>query len=125
MAIYDQPKDADTRVRFFDGQYLVDQDFVDEQKYHLDRERRLARVLRITGIVDGLAVSSAQPNKVTISPGTAIDADGRPLVLVKERTLDLPAAAFNNKSAIRLYIVYREQAVEKATVGSESERRWH
>jgi hypothetical protein len=127
MAIYDQPKDVDTRVRFFDGQYLIDQDFVDEQKYHLDRERRLGKVLRITGIAEGLAVASSagQPNKVTIGPGTAIDSDGRQIVLAKERTLDLPATVFNNKSAIKLYIIYRELETENAKVGSEGARRFY
>jgi hypothetical protein len=35
---YTLPPVAEKRTRFFDGQFLVDQDFVDEQKYHLDRQ---------------------------------------------------------------------------------------
>jgi hypothetical protein len=83
MADYTETGDVDRRVRFFDGQFLREQDFVDEQRYHLDRERRLARVAHTPGVVEGLTVT-AVPNapKVTIAPGTAIDGLGRLLVRV-------------------------------------------
>ena len=55
---YEQPKDVVKRVRFFDGQYLQDQDFVDEQHYHIDRQRRHNRTLHVGGIADGLGVTS-------------------------------------------------------------------
>ena len=124
MADYTQPDMVEQRVRFFDGQFLQDQDFVDEQKYHLDRERRLGRVLRMSGIADGLSVSMSKANQVTITPGTAIDSMGRQLVLASARTVDLPADRFNDKSAINLYIIFQETAVDLATTGSKSERRW-
>lgn len=124
MADYTQPAAANRRVRFFDGQYLVDQDFVDEQKYHIDRERRLGKVLRISGIVEGLTVSTPAANTVVVATGTAIDSDGRMLVLAQERRITLTGATFNGKQGIRLLIVYREQETEMATTGSLSERRW-
>ncbi len=83
MADYTETGDVDRRVRFFDGQFLREQDFVDEQRYHVDRERRLARVAHTPGVVEGLTVT-AVPNapKVTIAAGTAIDGLGRLLVRV-------------------------------------------
>ena len=83
MADYTETGDVDRRVRFFDGQFLREQDFVDEQRYHVDRERRLARVAHTPGVVEGLTVT-AVPNapKVTVAPGTAIDGLGRLLVRV-------------------------------------------
>ena len=36
-ANYELPSVVEKRVRFFDGQFLQEQDFIDEQKYHLDR----------------------------------------------------------------------------------------
>jgi hypothetical protein len=83
MADYTEPDYVDRRLRYFDGQFLREQDFIDEQRYHLDRERRLARVAHTPGIVEGLAVT-AVPNapKVTVAPGTAIDGLGRLLVRV-------------------------------------------
>jgi hypothetical protein len=124
MADYTQPPAVTRRVRFFDGQFLQDQDFIDEQKYHLDRERRIGKVLHITGIVEGLTVASRQANQVTVTAGTAIDRDGRQLVLPQDRVVDLPSATFNGKALVKVHIVYREQAADTATTGSKSERRW-
>lgn len=124
MADYTQPAAANRRVRFFDGQYLVDQDFVDEQKYHIDRERRLGKVLRISGIVEGLAVSAPGANTIAVAGGTAIDKDGRMIVLAQERRITLTGATFNDKQGIRLLLVFRELETEMATTGSLSERRW-
>jgi hypothetical protein len=124
MADYSQPPAANRRVRYFDGQFLVDQDFVDEQKYNLDRQRRLGKVLHITGVVEGLVVAAGGANKITVAPGTALDADGRYLVLAETRTVDLPGVAFNNKQGVSVVIVFREEPVDIATTGSLSQRRW-
>ncbi len=128
---YTQPKEVEQRVRFFDGQYLQDQDFIDEQKYHLDRERRLGKTLRIIGIVEGLSVTSAKANQVTVAAGTAIDGLGRQLVLsslltAQDRSVDLPAAKFNNKQGVKLYIVYSEKEDGKPASGQgiQGSPRW-
>jgi hypothetical protein len=126
-ANYELPSVVEKRVRFFDGQFLQDQDFVDEQKYHLDRERRHLRMLHVAGIADGLAVSASasEPNKVTVAPGTAIDSDGRQLALAEARTVDLPAGTFNDKQGVELYIFYQESAVDvQTTKGSSDFTRW-
>ena len=127
MADYTQPDAVEKRTRFFDGQFLQDQDFVDEQKYHLDRERRLSRALRITGITEGLAVSSPAANKVTVTKGTAIDTSGRQMVLAVDRTFDLPAS-FRGKQAVNLYVFYQEDLSpdpeDMPATGSQSPRRW-
>ena len=127
-ANYELPSVVEKRVRFFDGQFLQDQDFVDEQKYHLDRERRHLRMLHVAGIADGLAVSASasEPNKVTVAPGTAIDSDGRQLALAEARTVDLlPAGTFNDKQGVELYITYQESAVDvQTTKGSSDSTRW-
>ena len=126
-ANYDLPSVVEKRVRFFDGQFLQDQDFVDEQKYHLDRDRRHLRLLHVAGIADGLAVaaSAGQPNQLTVAPGTAIDSDGRQLALAQTATVDLPAERFNDKQGVELYISYRESAEdEQAEAGSRDFTRW-
>ena len=124
-ANYDLPGVVEKRVRFFDGQFLQEQDFVDEQKYHLDRERRHLRVLHVAGIADGLAVAAKEANQVTIAPGTAIDSDGRQLALAQTATVDLPADRFNDKQGIELYLSYRESAEDEQTeAGSRDFTRW-
>ncbi len=125
MADYVLPSVVEKRVRFFDGQFLQDQDFVDEQDYQLDRERRHNRLLHGPGITEGLAVTSASPNQVTVAPGTAIDSDGRQLVLAQATTVDLPAADFNDKQGVEVLIGYLESAEDPQTVGgSQDFTRW-
>ena len=126
-ADYKQPKTVEKRVRFFDGQFLQDQDFIDEQKYHLDRERRHNRLLHVAGIAEGLTVTSPEANKVIVTAGTAIDSDGRQIVLAQPQTAELPAAAFNDQQGIKLSIAFREMAVElqQSETGSDDYTRWH
>jgi hypothetical protein len=124
-ANYDLPAVVEKRVRFFDGQFLQDQDFIDERKYHLDRERRHLGLLHVAGIADGLAVAADEPNKATVAPGTAIDSDGRQLVLAQAATVDLPVEKFNDKQSIELYLSYRESAEDEQTeAGSRDFARW-
>ena len=80
---------SDSRVRYFDGQFLGSQDFIDEQRYHVDRMRRHTAQLRIRGVSDGLGVSATGVLKVKIEAGTAIDDRGRQLVLAAARELVL------------------------------------
>ena len=82
---YTLPAVTEKRTRFFDGQFLVDQDFVDEQKYHLDRQRRHQRLLHVSGVCDGLEVRATGLNTVSVGPGTAVDPDGRTLALASRR----------------------------------------
>jgi hypothetical protein len=123
---YDQPDTVRKRVRFFDGQYLQDQDFVDEQKFHIDRQRRHHRTLHVAGIADGLTVSKSADGaaRVTVTPGTAIDSDGRQLVLAEAVTTELAGAQLANKT-LNLYLIYREQPADLQTqAGSRDHSRW-
>ena len=123
-ANYNQYPDSeiDRRVRFFNGQVLKDQDFIDDQKYHIDRLRRSQRLLRVAGICNGLEVTAG--NKIlTIKAGTAIDAKGRTIVLASDRQHDLSSST----GTVYLYIVYREQASDAANTsktGSGGAIRW-
>ena len=119
MAEYALPSVVEKRVRYFDGQFLQDQDFIDEQNYQLDREHRHNRLLHGPGIADGLTVTfpSTAPNQVSVAPGTAVDADGYQLVLAQATTVDLPAPDFNNRQGVELYISYLQSAEDPQTVG--------
>ncbi len=125
MADYALPTVVEKRVRYFDGQYLQDQDFIDEQDYQLDREHRHNRLLHGPGIADGLTVTSTAPNQVNVAPGTAVDSDGYQLVLAQVTTVDLPPADFNDKTGVQLYISYQQSAEDPQTVaGSADFTRW-
>src|SRR3954451_16086040 len=125
MADYTPPENVDRRLRYFDGQFLRDQDFIDEQHYHLDRERRLARTAHRPGVVEGLAVA-AVPNatKVTVGPGTALDGRGRLLVRVDAgEPLDL-AAMVNRDGPVTLLVAlaYAEDEADAPQGGASP--RW-
>jgi len=128
-ADYQQYPDVniDKRVRFYDGQFLKDQDFIDEQKYHLDRQRRLARSLSVAGICDGLTVSvAADKTAITVQPGTAIDEQGRQIVLTTAQTV-IPANEHKNKT-VNIVITYHDEPSDDRgddTKGSKGYRRFH
>jgi hypothetical protein len=122
---YELPSAVEKRTRFFDGQFLQDQDFVDEQSYHLDRQRRHNRLLHVSGIAEGLNVTAPGENRVRVSEGTAIDADGRQLVLAKSTPVELPGERFNNTNGIELYVSYQQSPEDRqSTEGSEDFTRW-
>ncbi|MGK7872667.1 MAG: hypothetical protein AB4426_04940 [Xenococcaceae cyanobacterium] len=118
---------VDKRLRYFDGQFLQDQDFIDEQDYHLDRERRPLKCLTIAGVCEGLTVNAPGRNQVTVAPGMAIDARGRQMVLESPEVVDLSTQVpqAGQTKQVNLFIAYHEEASDPATEGSQGNRRWY
>ncbi|MGX1914796.1 hypothetical protein ACWIID_39135 [Streptomyces phaeochromogenes] len=126
MADYTQPDVVPKRVRFFDGQFLQEQDFIDEQKFHLDRERRQSRLLRLTGVTTGLTVTSDAERQITVTAGMAVDALGRHLVLAAGTTVQLDED-FADQQGIEVHLAYRESASDmtpEGAPGGAGARRW-
>ena len=69
------------RPNYFTSQFLVEKDFDDQQAYHLSARRRHNRVAHTIGVADGLAVTLVSGRTVQVSAGTAIDKEGREIVL--------------------------------------------
>jgi hypothetical protein len=125
MDEYTQPEYVDRRLRYFDGQFLREQDFIAEQQYHLDRERRLARVAHTAGVVEGLEVT-AVPNapKVTVAAGTALDGHGRLLVRVDAGDpLDLTALV-DRDGPVPVLVTLAYDAVEADAPQGGASPRW-
>jgi hypothetical protein len=78
------------RVHYFAGRLLTPEDFEADQTYHREM-RYLHNRLRGHGIARGLTVTAADDGSVVVSPGVAIDARGREVVLVDEVRLDVSA----------------------------------
>ncbi|HET7017129.1 MAG TPA: hypothetical protein VFI65_24615 [Streptosporangiaceae bacterium] len=98
-------QNLDQRMNWFDRQFLRAQDFADESDYQVDRLRRHTRTLHTPGVAEGLAVTG-QPGDgaITVGPGTAVDDQGREIVLLSSLTkLALPSSA-----TAELYICYSE-----------------
>jgi hypothetical protein len=106
MENYELPDGLNKRLRYFNGQFLVAQDLIDEQNYHLDRHRRQNRLLRTPGILEGLEVSATSENDgIQISPGTAVDYKGRLIIL--NETLSLNVEGYSDKT-VALAIAYSQ-----------------
>lgn len=77
------------RLNYFNHQFLEEQDFQDEQHYHIDMRRRINRSLHLWGVVDGLRVVRSGNREVTVEPGFALDVEGRELVILKPVVRDI------------------------------------
>lgn len=113
---------SDKRLRYYTGQFLKDKDFTDEQSYHLDRQRQHNRQLHTSGIADGLTVTAnLGEGSVTVSPGTAIDGEGRMIVLAESRTVHFGSLT----GSVLVVISYGEQTSDPASAGDvEDSRYW-
>ena len=94
------------RLNYFTYQFLVQQDFDDEQGYHLQMRRRHNRLLHASGVADGLEVTRAAANQVRIAPGTAVDRNGREIALEDARIYQLVTGG--NNVDVFLTIAYQE-----------------
>lgn len=99
-------KDITQRPNYFAGQYLLEDDYEQEQNYHIDRQQRHNRLLHVSGIAEGLSVTQVQEGglKIKVSPGTAVDKQGKQIILHTERPVDLPGNGENT-----LFIKYAEK----------------
>jgi hypothetical protein len=105
------------RVRYFDGQFLRDQDFIDDQKYHLDRQRRSLRFLQVSGVCDGLdLIVSEDKARVLVKSGTALDRQGRLIVLGENREVSINVGETRN-----VYISYGESEAEISQIGNDKD----
>jgi hypothetical protein len=94
------------RPNYFHGQLLLEDDFLDEQKYHIDSRRRHNLNLHDWGVVRGLAVTRAHDRTVRIGPGAAIDESGRDILLDDSNLVDLNA--FRPHDRICICLDYEE-----------------
>ncbi len=75
------------RNHYFTGKLLVERDFTDEQRFHIDKLRHHHQRLHGWGVVCGLKVKqhpSAQSDCLIIEPGTAIDCCGHEILVREE-----------------------------------------
>jgi cytoskeletal protein CcmA (bactofilin family) len=88
--------DAPIRVRYFGGEALLTQDFIDEQLYHkYARENFRGGVFRRGGVIEGLEVligADGPPPTVSVASGMALDGLGRSIVLAEQTTVVLDKA---------------------------------
>jgi hypothetical protein len=112
------------RLNYFTNQFLRAADFQAEQDYHVQQRRRHNQMLHTWGIATGLGVEpKLNAQAVTVNAGTAIDGDGREIVLIKPQDIDLPAPP----DAVKLFvtIAYAEEPANQSTdAGITGHTRW-
>ena len=118
-----------TRNHYFTGKLLVERDFTDEQKYHVDKLRHHNAVLHGHGVVCGLLVTphenpACRDRFVCIEPGTAIDCCGHEIVVRERDCIDLTALESYREAIddperthrLQVCIRYRECPTEEVPV---------
>ena len=98
------------RLHYFDHQFLKEPDFTDEQEYHLGMGRRHNRVSHTLGIADGLEVEVESTSAVTVRAGTAIDIQGRDIVLADDRSVAI--SGFDPGTDVFVTIAYNEDETD-------------
>ena len=97
------------RLRYFNSQFLVEKDFNDEQAYHVEMRRRLNRSLHTWGVAEGLDVTASGQKEVRVSPGMAIDREGREIVLPADPPpAPVSLATFAANTDVLITIRYQE-----------------
>lgn len=96
------------RPAYYDGQLLLADDFVAEQRYHIAAARRHSLNLHGWGVVRGLEVTRADDSAVLVSPGYAIDARGREIELREAERLELQGVQAN--AVLAVSAGYRNEA---------------
>jgi len=124
-------KPTNQRPNYFAGQYLLEDDFQLDQDYHIDRQRWHHHLLHISGIAERLTVNKGESNLVVnVSEGSAIDSQGRQIILLDSAKVDL-IKSYNSSNATipdgtyTLYIGYDQKKIDQQTTGEENtSRRW-
>jgi hypothetical protein len=94
------------RLNYFNHQFLAEQDFKDEQAYHIKMRRLHNRLFHSWGVVEGLEVRRKEDREITVEPGTAIDKEGREILLSAPARHDL--VPFRDTSHVYVTIAYKE-----------------
>jgi hypothetical protein len=95
------------RVNYFTHQFLREQDFKDEQEYHVEARRRHNRLLHSWGVVEGLEVEQHGEHEIFVQPGYAVDKDGREIVL--SQTVSRNLTSFGHDSEAYVTLSYHEE----------------
>lgn len=118
------------RNNYFTGKLLLERDFTDEQRYHIDKLRLHNQRLHGFGVVCGLQVvadtnPACRDRYVTVLPGLAIDCCGHEILVREEVRVDitrlasyaaLTAAGAPAGRPLQLCIRYRECGTETVPV---------
>ena len=99
------------RVNYFTHQFLREQDFKDEQAYHVEARRRHNMLFHSWGVVEGLEVQQHGDHEIFVQPGYAVDKAGREMVLIQ--TVSRNLSSFGHDSEAYITLTYHEEMEEE------------
>ena len=126
LAHVEKPLD---RLNYFNGQRLEARDLKLEQQYHIRVRRWLNKSLYTTGIARGLEVVAQDPgksDKVIVSPGLALDSEGREIILLDQVSVAAVGTPSTQPGVVKgnyLTIQYNEQTTEEQQDGCNVQAR--
>ena len=94
------------RPDYYHGQLLLEDDFLAEQRFHINARQRHNLNCHGWGVVRGLEVVVSGGNSVTVRPGFAIDEQGRDIVVDEAETIDI--AGFEAEERVKIGLAYEE-----------------
>ena len=105
------------RNRYFDGKFMAAGDFATDPDYLLARHRLHLRLAHGWGILHGLEVEphpdpACRQRFVVLRPGLAIDPEGRELVVVEPRAVEVITEGAPKPQQMVLFLRYGEEEVE-------------
>lgn len=107
-----EPTDEPSRVNYFHGRVLTADELAAEQAQTRARQWLHNRVLHGVGIATGLEVT-VERNTVLVSPGVAIDALGREIVLTEQRGLDASSVVHESHGRVQVVIAWAEEPADE------------
>lgn len=103
------------RLNYYNGQPMDASAFKTEQDYHIRTRRWLNKSLYSAGIARGLEVREVPGTRsVIVSPGLALDSDGREIILLEETPVEVCSFAGSGESTVEgnyLVIEYSEETI--------------
>ncbi|NEO47027.1 MAG: hypothetical protein F6K55_24060 [Moorea sp. SIO4A3] len=113
------------RLHYFNKQFLREQDFIDEQNYHMHQQRDHNRLLHTPGIAQGLEIPDppSGSTSVTVNAGIAYDNQGREIFLANNQEINL--GTFAADQSVYVAIAYAEQETDPSSeAGLTGNTRW-
>jgi hypothetical protein len=96
----------ENRPNYYNGQLLVEKDFLAEQNYHVSARHRHNLRLHGSGVVRGLEVRRSSDTSVTVQPGYAIDTTGQEIFLETVEEIDI--SEFGPNDIVNVSLMYQE-----------------
>jgi hypothetical protein len=110
----------ENRPNYYNGQLLVEKDFLAEQSYHINARRRHNQKLHGNGVVHGLEVVRRSDTSVTVQPGYAIDHSGQDIFLESAEEIDLSEFGPNDIVNVSLMFEPTEEVQKNSVVNTNS-----